>query len=59
MGFSLDAAGQKLKRKTSHILVDKWGASNDAKNLTWHYMVGMWEQIIAVIPISLLQVGPM
>lgn len=51
-----DQIGAKIKVKT-YTSLEKANASQNAKNLTWHYMLTFWEQVVAIIPISLLQVS--
>ena len=35
---------------------EKLGFSPRQRHLTWHYLKGLWEQVLAIIPISVFQV---
>ena len=51
---SLPARG---KVKIDTFLDEKWGWSSQQRQLTWHYFATLKDQVAAIIPISLLQVG--
>lgn len=46
----------RAKYNIDTFLTDKWGFSAKQRHLTWHYMQVLKDQVLAVIPISLLQV---
>lgn len=47
----------KAKVNIDWFLSTKVGFNDKQINLTWHYMRGLWDQVLAIIPISLLQIA--
>jgi hypothetical protein len=47
----------RAKASVDDFMGQRLGFSNRQKLLTWHYLRGLWEQVLAIIPISLLQVS--
>lgn len=46
----------KTKKGIDYFLMDNWGFSAKQVHLSWHYMSLLRDQVLAIIPITLLQV---
>ena len=52
----IKALPRRMHASIDNFMSDRLGFSHRQKQLTWHYLKGLGDQCIAVIPISVLQV---
>jgi len=53
---SVKSFPKRAKYGIDEFLGARVGFSQRQIDLTWHYLRGLWDQVLAIIPISLLQV---
>ena len=56
-GETKPSLGKRAHAKADAVLADKLKISKHGRLMTWHYLGMLWEQLRAMLPITLLQVS--